>query len=410
MSDQIHEEVAARRESDTPPVSGWCDPRFEQVRDAFISNFGVHAVEPEVGAAVTLYHRGELVVDLWGGYADAARTRAWERDTIVLMMSVAKGIAAMCVHVLVDRGLVDLDAPVATYWPEFAAAGKAELPVRFLLDHRAGLPVVDGLYRGAIYDQAAMASALAAQAPVWTPGESSGYHVMTYGYLLNELVLRVTGRDLGQFLREELAGPLGADYMIGLRDDELERCAEFFAAETGTVLNVAEMEPGSLLARVYDQHPDDWSLNDVAWRRSCIPSATGHGTARGVARLYAAFAGDGEIDGVRVISRSGVEAAVAQQHHLPEVVMGRRYHQASGFVLNSPPIVTFGSDRAFGHHGVGGSIGMGDLGERLGFCYAPNRMHARHDNGPRARGLLRAVYSSLGRQDVVAAFDAYGDA
>ena len=377
-------------------VDGYCDSRFAGVRDAFAGNFESSAEEQDIGACLSIYYCGEKIVDLWGGHTDHSRTQPWREETIVNMMSVVKGIAGMSIHMLVDRGTLDLDAPVATYWPEFGTAGKKDLPLRYVLDHRAGLPVVDGLWPGAIFDHDAMAGALAKQAPLWTPGEEAGYHIFTQGYLLNEVVRRVTGETLGAFVRKEIAEPLGADFSIGLDQDDLARCAEFVTAREGTILDREALPEGSLLRRAWDQFPDEIDFNERDWRTSEIPSANGHGTARGVARIYAAFAGGGSLDGVDLLSEAAVLTGIAEQHEMVEQVMGRRYHQALGFLRDSSPIVWLGGrSGTFGHHGVGGALGFGDVDEQIGFCYAPNRMHARIDNGPRAAALIRALYSSL---------------
>ncbi len=375
-------------------VEGYCEPRFAKVKEAYEA---ILASGEDVGSSVSVTLNGDAVVDLWGGHADAARTRPWERDTIVNMMSVAKGASAVCAHILADRGLLDLDAPVAEYWPEFAQAGKERLPVRYVLDHRAGLPVIEApLPPGSIYDWDAMASALAAQAPLWEPGTKSGYHILTQGYIIGELVRRITGRTLGSYFRDEVAEPLGLDYHIGLPPEHHARCAEFIPARKGTILDREALDPDSLLARAWAQVPPDIDFNSDSWRTSEIPSGNGHGNARAVARLYGALACGGELDGVTLMRRDSLERAVAEQHSETEVVLGRVYHQALGFVRNSPPIVPLGPNpRAFGHHGVGGSVGFADPDARIGFAYATNTMHARLDIGPRAGSLIEATFDSL---------------
>src|SRR5205823_2754945 len=207
-----------------PMIHGHCDPRFLAVRDAFAANF---AAGREVGASFATTVEGEPVVDLWGGYADAATTRPWERDTLVNVYSTSKGMTALCAHLLVDRGELDLDAPVARYWPEFAQAGKEELPVRWLLSHRAGViaprePVAERY----AHDWDHVCAALAAAAPWWEPGTAQGYHAVTFGYLVGEVVRRISGVSLGAFLRREIAGPLGARVFIGTPAEEHARCAE----------------------------------------------------------------------------------------------------------------------------------------------------------------------------------------
>ncbi|HTY49560.1 MAG TPA: serine hydrolase domain-containing protein [Steroidobacteraceae bacterium] len=380
------------------PLNGRCDPRFGSVLEAFIENY---RREDEVGSAVCVLVDGRTVVDLWGGWRDGARTREWQHDTIVCMMSVAKGITGMAFSLLVDRGWVDIDAPVARYWPEFAAAGKERLPVRFVLDHRAGLPIVaEPLWPGAIYDHAAICGALARQAPLWEPGTVAAYHVHTQGYLLGEIIRRVTGRTVGTFVREELAGPLSADYRIGgLSPHDEARCAEVMPNMQARLFAAKEAETDTLRARAFVQNPaEPWpvTLNSRSWRRAEIASGNGHGHARAVARIYAAFARGGELDGVRVTRPASIEAMIREQHHITELMQDRPYHQALGILLNTPEAVYMGPNpRAFGHHGIGGSIGFADPDARLGFSYAVNRMHAVGTNGPRAARLIDAVYASL---------------
>ena len=207
-----------------PMIHGRCDPRFAAVRDAFAANF---AAGREVGASFAATVEGEPVVDLWGGHADAATTRPWERDTIVNVFSTTKAMTALCAHLLVDRGLLDLDAPVARYWPEFAQAGKERITTRHLLTHSAGLAALRrSLPTEALYDWTRMVEALAAETPWWEPGSANGYHAMTYGYLVGEVVRRLTGKTLGRFLRDEVTAPLGADFHIGLAPSEDARVAE----------------------------------------------------------------------------------------------------------------------------------------------------------------------------------------
>ena len=380
------------------PLNGSYDPRFEPVVGAFIQNY---RVEDEVGSAVSVVLDGRTVVDLWGGWKDAARQQEWQHDTIVCMMSVSKGITGLAFSLLVDRGLVDVDAPVARYWPEFASNGKATLPVRFVLDHRAGLPIVaDPLWPGAIYDHQAICKALAAQAPLWEPGSVAAYHVHTQGYLLGEIVRRVTGRTVGAFVRDELALPLAADFMIGgLSRHDQARCAEVMPNMQARLFAAKEVETDTLRSKAFVQNPaEPWpvTLNSSIWRESEIASGNGHGNARGVARIYAAFARGGELDGVRLTSASSIEAMITEQHHITELMQDRPYHQALGILLNMPEAVYMGPNpRAFGHHGIGGSLGFADPDAHVGFSFACNRMHAVGTNGPRAARLIDALYAVL---------------
>ena len=228
-----------------PCVDGRCETQFNRVRETFIKNFRNRG---EVGAAVAVTLEGEPVIDLWGGFADRARTQPWEADTLVCMMSVAKAVTATCVAMAVDRGLLDWDQPVARYWPEFAAAGKANIPIRWVLDHRAGLPAITQVMpAGAAYNWEEMTSALAAEAPLWPPGTKRAYHSVTLGYLVGELIRRTTGKSIGEFLAKELCGPAGIEYWIGLPKDQHHRCAEFFGENAGTLFD--QNPPNSLMAQ-----------------------------------------------------------------------------------------------------------------------------------------------------------------
>lgn len=388
-------EVGGRR----TPMHGSYEPAFAPVVAAFVENYRSQA---ETGSAVAVVHDGRVVVDVWGGWTDESRTSEWHRDTIVCMMSVAKGITAIAFNMLIDRGLVELDAPVAEYWPEFAQAGKADLPVRYLLDHRAGLPVLtpDRLWPGAMFDREAIVAALAAQRPLWEPGTVAAYHVHTQGWLLGEIMRRVTGRLVGRFVAEELSTPLAADYWIGLPKSEHHRCATLTPNMNARLMTAREQEPAdSLRALAFAQNPDwPWQrlLNSPEWREMEMPSASGHGAARAVARIYAALAQGGELDGVRVMSKEGIERMATVQHDMVERLQQRHYRQGLGVLLNSPDAVYMGPHPgAFGHHGIGGSIGFADPEARVGFGYAVNRMHATGTNGPRARRLIDALYGVL---------------
>ncbi len=273
-------------------IEGSCDPQFAPVRSAFETNY---ATEEEVGSCVSVVVDGKPVVDLWGGWRDKACSQPWERDTIVCMMSVCKGVSAITFNMLVDRGLIDLDAPIAKYWPEFAQAGKEKIPVRYALDHRAGLCIItEKLPPGSLFDWDAITGALARQAPLWEPGTKSGYHIHNQGFILGAIVRRVTGKTFSQIFLDEIARPLGLDYQIGgLSLSDQKRCAEVIPATEGTLLAAKKDAPDSLLGRAHDEWPDADPaevLNSRAWRELEISSANGHGNARAVARLYGAVA------------------------------------------------------------------------------------------------------------------------
>lgn len=380
------------------PLNGEFDSRYEAVVEAFIENY---RREDEVGSAVSAVVDGETVVDVWGGWKDGARLHEWQRDTLVCMMSVSKGITGLAFNLLIDRGLIDVDAPVARYWPEFGVNGKEHLPVRYILDHRAGLPVLEKpLWPGAMFDREAMCNALAEQAPLWTPGTVAAYHVHTQGFLLGEIMRRVTGKTIGPFLRDEIARPLNADYMIGaMSERDQARCAEVMPNMNAKLFAAREAERDTLRARAFVQNPaEPWptTLNSGRWRECELASGNGHGNARSVARIYGTFARGGELGGVRIASPATIEAMITEQHNMTELLQDRPYHQALGILLNTPEAVYMGPNpRAYGHHGIGGSIGFADPDARVGFGYSINKMHSVGTNGPRAARLIAALYSSL---------------
>jgi CubicO group peptidase (beta-lactamase class C family) len=384
-------------------IHGECDPRFTAVRDEFAAGF---RGRNEVGAAVAVTLDGAPVVDLWAGHADQARTRPWQRQTIVNIYSCTKALAALCAHQLVERGQLDLDAPVATYWPEFAQTGKARMPVRWLLSHRAALPAVqEVLPPEALYDWDAMCTALAAQAPWWEPGTDHGYHAVTFGWLVGEVVRRISGRSLGTYFHDEIAGPLGLDLHIGLPDAEHHRVAEMSDIPTDyldpNAIGLAQLilsDPQSMAALAF-LNPPALALgpNNAAWRRAEIPGANGHGAARDLARLYGALARGGSVDGIHVLAPESIARAAVEQSYGPDLVLQVPTRFGLGFMLTQERIDTrFGpSPRAFGHPGAGGSLGFADPDHRIGFGYVMNRMGPYILLDPRAIALIGAVYRGI---------------
>jgi CubicO group peptidase (beta-lactamase class C family) len=375
------------------PIQGRFDTKFSRVVEAFITNFKRGS---ENGAACAVSIEGELVVDLWGGFTDKTFRGLWAEDTVVCVMSVTKAMTAACVHLLADRGLVDLDAPMARYWPEFAQAGKEAISVRWVLDHRAGLPILDHVPDRGLYEWETMTRLLAQQKPAWDPGSQAGYHVITHGFLLGELVRQVTGIAVRDFFTREFAEPLGLDFQIGLRPEDDRRCATFIPAIEGTLLEVNQKEPYSIKARAWAGTPLEEDFNSPSWRAAQVPGANGHGNARAVNRFYAMLACGGTLDGKPIMSSKAVSKMGELSHNMPELVLGRQYNQAYGVIRSSHPYIYMGPNpNAFGHHGVGGAIGYCDPDRRISFGYTMNQMHARLDNGPRGGGLTDALYSSI---------------
>ncbi len=264
-------------------VQGECDPAFARVREAFVRNFEEGG---EVGAAVAIYRAGRPVVDLWGGLSDSEAESLWERDTVICMMSVAKGVAATLIHILAGRGIVDIDMPIARYWPEFGQNGKADIPVRWALCHLAGLPVIDGLPRGMIYDWSAMIGGLERQVPSFPPGTTRCYHSATMGFILGEIIRRTTGRSIGTFLREEVGEPFGVDYHIGLPPGHGRSVARMIPSR-GNVLNLAQANSDTLIGRAWAQLPRRRIL--TAKPGGCLKSPPLTGTAlRVLSRAFTA--------------------------------------------------------------------------------------------------------------------------
>jgi CubicO group peptidase (beta-lactamase class C family) len=374
------------------PIQGECAPGFEQVRAVFEANF---AERGEVGAAVAIYLRGEPVVDLWGGVADAQSGRPWARDTLVCMMSVAKGVLALLVHKLAGQGVIELDQPIVRWWPEFGAAGKHTITLRQVLAHVAGLPYADGLPRGSLYDWRRVTEALAAQAPAFAPGEVRCYHSATMGFIAGEVLRRATGTPIGELLTAELCGPLGAEFRIGLSQAEQARCATMIPSE-GNILDIARAKPESLFGKMWFPIADDEDFNSTAWRSAQIPSANGHGTARAVARLYSVVASQLAWGDPGPLGLQALREGIAEQWAGREHSTGMFWRQGLGFFLNWPPNRPMGPNpAAFGHSGAGGAQGFGDPDSGLGFCYGPNRMHSGIDIGPRATPLIEAAFACL---------------
>lgn len=379
-------------------IDGFVAPGFERVRDAFAKNFE----HGESGAACCVVLDGEPVVDLVGGVADHTTGRAWTPDTIVGVFSTTKGATAVCADRLVEAGRLDPDAPVAGYWPEFAANGKADVLVRHVLSHSAGLPVVEGdftLASALAWDP--VVEQLATQAPRWEPGTQVGYHMRTYGWLVGELVRRIDGRTLGRFFREEVAEPLEIDFWIGLPATLEPRVARLIPPPEPDDPEVRElmaavMAPGTLMGDALTgpaglfRYDDMW--NSRAVHAAELPSSNGIASARAVARLYGSLVGP--VDGVRTLGAETVARATSVQIEGTDVVIGAPMRYGLGFSLGNA-LTSAAPATAFGHSGAGGSLGFADPARRLGFGYVMTRMFVGLAEDRRPRNLTRAVYASL---------------
>ncbi|MFC5217734.1 serine hydrolase domain-containing protein [Streptomyces coerulescens] len=382
-------------------VNGAVAEGFEPVRDAFVRNFETLG---ERGAAVAVYRDGRKVVDLWAGTKDVDGSEPWQRGTAQIVRSATKGVAAAVLLALRQRGELDLDAPVADYWPEFKARGKERVLVRHVLNHRAGLPVLDRpLTPQESLDPLRGPEAVVAQAPVWEPGTEHGYHALTYGWMLDGIVRRVTGKGTGEWIADEIAGPLGADLWLGLP------AAEEAAGRAGRVGRVEAPEPASgavLKARpkrsVTEAYTDPDSLtnrafaaitpfpdqNDAAYRASALPATNGIATADGLARVYAALIG--EVDGVRLFDPATVELARAEESSGPDRILVVNTRFGLGYMLHgtASPLLGPGS---FGHPGRGGALGFADPETGIAFGYVTNGFRKTVTADPRTQSLIRAL-------------------
>jgi CubicO group peptidase (beta-lactamase class C family) len=347
-------------------ISGVCEDRFAGVRDALAGNLDGGL---DVGASVAVFVDGEAVVDIWGGHLDEKRSVPWQRDTITNVWSITKTMAALCSLILADRGELDFSSPVARYWPEFAAGGKQSVEVRHLLGHTAGLSGwQEPITADDLPDWDKMTSLLAAQEPWWEPGTQSGYHALTQGYLIGEVVRRITGVSIGSFFASEVTGPLGADFHIGLPADEDGRVAPIIpphlpeAAESSSIAARTLLNP-----RMTGAEP--WKHS---WRRAEIPAANGQGNARSVAQIQSVVACGGEVGGVRLLSAEGCEAIFQEQANGTDLVLGPGFRLGTGYGLSSE-MIPIGSHACF-WGGWGGSIVVIDLDARLVVAYVMNRM------------------------------------
>ena len=387
-------------------VAGEVAPGWEAVRTAFEENF---SVRHDLGASLCVYKDGVPVVDLWGGTADERAGRPYGRDTLQLIFSSTKGAVALCAALLAERGQLDVDTPVAEYWPEFAAAGKGTLPVAWLLNHQAGLPAIDtvlSLDQVLAWDP--IVDALAAQAPLWEPGTAHGYHALTFGWLVGEIVRRVSGRSIGTFFRDEIASPLGLDFWIGLPEDEEARVAPLTASfDHLAQLDPAELEilgrqfgPDALGTRALFLEGAFGSLeeaggpfNDRAVHNAEVPAANGITDARSLARMYAAVIGD--VDGVRLLDPATVADITAVRSDGADLVLGADTRFGLGVMLDGAFSPFLGAG-GFGHYGAGGSVGLAHPGSGVALAYVMNQMRVGLNGDERTLVLLDAVRSCLG--------------
>lgn len=385
----------------TTPIGGTCDPRFEKVQEAFVANLE----GADLGAGCSVWIDGEQVVDLWGGWREEARVHPWSEDTLVLVASSTKALTAVCLLQLIEQGRVDVDAPVATYWPGFGKAGKAGVTIRHILSHQGGVPAIAAPYT---YDDHfnwdRIVELLEEQPPFWPPGEKHGYHPTLFGNLVGEVVRRVSGLSLGQYLKKNVCDPLGLDFWVGLPESEFSRVAEVsFASpdlmaptpEFGKLMERAAVQ-GSVSQLAFGNPPAPPGLaSSAALRKAEMPGSNGHGTAVALGRFYAALARGGELDGVRILEPETIEKATEEQVFGIDETIGATSRFGLGFMLRHDLHPIGPNPKAFGHPGAGGNLGFADPALKLGFGYVMNRGKPSMFGSPTAYRLVDAVYDCL---------------
>lgn len=375
-------------------IHGFCDERFAPVRDAFETNFTERG---DVGASFAATLDGEFVVDLWAGHADAARTRPWQEDTIVNVYSTTKTMTFLSALILADRGELDLNAPVVEYWPEYGQNGKEQTLVRHFLSHSAGVPGFAPTVSSAeLYDWEACTANLAAQSPWWEPGSKSGYHAITQGYLIGELVRRITGRSFGTFFRETVADPLNADFHVGVDPTHFPRVAEMIPAAADGEITPPTLDPATITARVFaSAELGNNAVNSPGWRQAEIPAANGHGNARSVVRAQTALANGGRAFGVTLLSEAGCRRMLEEQIDGTDAVLMMPIRFGMGYAFPNPLMPMSPSQSGMFWGGAGGSTIVVDQEHHVCLSYVMNQMKAAIVGDPRGASLGKAFYDAL---------------
>lgn len=368
-------------------AQGYVAPGFERVRGAFDEQLA----REELGAGFAAIRDGQVIVDIWGGWTDREQTRPWAQDTIVPVYSTTKGVAALVMALLHDRGDLDYDAPVAALWPAFGAHGKDKVTIAQALAHQAGVPgFIDPIDPDLWLDPPACAAAIAALEPLWPPGSASGYHPLTWGYIAGEIARRATGRSLGAILREDICAPLGIDFQIGTPESDHHRAAEMKKpTRAGAFGEITPPRKAAFFTK--------WAApvrGSTQWRKIEIPSANGHATALGVARLYEAYAAGGGINGARVLTQEGFDALTRRIWFGDDLVLPFKIDWRAGVIGNSNRIYGPNAE-AFGHSGAGGSVGFGDPAASVSAGYVMNKQSHHVMGDPRSLKLIEALYACL---------------
>jgi CubicO group peptidase (beta-lactamase class C family) len=372
---------------------GKCDDRFDGVRAALARNLDSGE---ELGASLVVDIDGDIVVDLWGGFCDQARTVPWSQHTITNVWSSTKTVTSLAALMLVDRGELDVDAPVATYWPEFAAQGKQDVLVRHVMSHASG---VSGLEQPAVvedlYDWPKAIARMAAQAPWWPPGTASGYHALNYGHLVGEIVRRISGKTLKQFVAEEIAGPLGADFQIGAAESDWGRIADVVPPPP-LPFDLTALNPNSPAVKTLTgPHAEAELANTPGWRMADIGAANGHGNARSVARVMSVVARGGEVDGIRLLSPETIDLIFREQQNGVDLVLGVPLRFGIGYGLPRPDSVPFPDEKICFWGGWCGSMILMDVGRRTTISYMMNKMAPGVVGSDRSTEYARAIFDAL---------------
>jgi CubicO group peptidase (beta-lactamase class C family) len=376
-------------------VQGTCSEQFQPVREELAARL---ASGDELGASLVINLDGEVVTDLWGGFRDEARTTPWTADTIVNVWSTTKTVTNLAALMLVDRGLLDPYAPVARYWPEFAANGKQDIEVRHLLSHTSGVSGWEQPFAVEdMYDWETSTARLAAQAPWWEPGTASGYHALNQGHLVGEVIRRVSGKPLGQFVAAEIAGPLGADFQIGAAERDWDRVAQIIPPPP-LPFNFAALGTDSPVVKTMSgPRPDAAAANTPGWRRATIGAANGHGNARSVARILSVITLGGEVDGIRLLAPETIDVIFDEQSRGMDLVLGAPLRFGIGYGLPWPEYIPFLPEgRACFWGGWGGSLIFMDCDRRLTFSYMMNKMGGGVVGSERSAAYATAAYRALG--------------
>ena len=373
-------------------IHGECDPQFSKVKETFEK---LHQEDREIGSCFAVYKDGKPLVDLWGGFQDKDKTKPWQKDNLVTVYSTTKGVAAFCIALAMEKGLLKYEEKVSTYWPEFANNGKEDITVGMLMSHQAGICSPETRNVDDYYNQSLMAEKLAGMTPIWEPGTASGYHSMTFGWLTSELILRVTGKSLGTYFREEVGDQHEIDFFIGLPESEDHRVAELVPFDIVRNEN-SDQQKIELTEAQKSQRNSAGTLdiqNTKAWRQAEIPSANGQGNAGGLAKFYSLIVP--EDNSIRLLKGDTVNQMTTMQIEGRDLVLAVQVRWGVGFILNKHKVIYGPVESAFGHSGYGGSCAFGDPENKIGVSYVMNRMLDNFNADGRSIELINATYDCL---------------